>query len=160
MSIAAAAKPAANPKKKKAKGALDRVVQRLYAAQEWIARFSKQLGSPGDDRSEAALEVAREKAGLAYQALVDFGHAMPDLKKSGWKPPSGAMAVGDMVQVKPNRIGRFVEGGAFTALQLARIQLVSVHGKYAKFALVDGTPMGLYPLNYFKPMPKALQSAK
>jgi hypothetical protein len=156
----AAAAPTAAKKKKKPKGALDRVVQRLYSAQEWIDRFQKQLGPHGDELAEPALETAREKAGLAYQALVDFGHAMPPLKASGWKPPAGAMAAGDLVQVKPARIGRFVEGGAFTPLQLARLILASVHGKYGKFQLADGTPIGLYPLNYFKPAPKALQLKK
>lgn len=156
---AGAAKLAAKPKpnaKKKPKSVLDLVVRRLYAAQEWLHRFEKQLGPHGDENAEPALEVAREKTGLAYQALVDLGHALPGLKSAGWRPASTTLAAGDLVQVKPKRIGRFLEGGAFTQLELARLTIASIHGHYAKVTMVDGTPLGLYPLSYFKPAPPAL----
>lgn len=157
MTNAAAAKAAPKPvPKKKAKSVLDLMVRRLYSSQEWLSRFSKQLAPPGNEKVEPVLEGAREKAGLAYQALVDLGHALPPLKSSGWKPASTTIAVGDLVQVKPQRIGRFVEGGAFTALQLARLRVASVHGKYAKLTTIDGEPIGLYPLSYFKLAPATL----
>lgn len=158
--VKVAGKPAPPPpkggKKKKAKGALDLVVRRLYSAQEWLQRFQKQLG-PHEDDAAAPLLRAREKTGLAYQALVDLGQAMPALRDSGWKPASTTISVGDTVQIKPKQIGRFLQGGAFTTVQLARLSVLSVHGKHAKITLADGTLIGLYPLGYFKPAPPALQ---
>lgn len=156
MPSAAPAKPGSSKKKKKPRTVLDLAVQRLYSSQEWLSRLSKQLGPHGDEHEEIALEIAREKAGLAYQAMVDLSRALPALKQAGWKPASTTIAVGDLVQVKPKRLRRFVEGGAFTALQVARLHVASVHGKYAKLTTSDGEPVGLYPLSYFKLAPAAI----
>ena len=105
MPSTAPAKPGSS-KKKKPRTVLDLAVQRLFSAQEWLSRFGKQLGPHGDENVEPALEAAREMAGLAYQAMVDLSRALPALKKSGWKPASTTIAVGDVVQVKPKRLGR------------------------------------------------------
>lgn len=149
------AAPAKAGKKKKPRTVLDVTVQRLYSSQEWLSRFLRQLG-PHEDGAPPPLEAAREKAGLAYEALLDLSRALPALRTSAWKPASTTIAVGDLVQVKPKRLGRFVEGGAFTAIQVARLRVTSVHGRYAKLTTSDGESVGLYPLAYFKPAPAAL----
>lgn len=151
------AKPSsAKPKKKKPNTVLDALTARLFTAQEMLQRFQRQLGAPDKDTPEP-IRAAHEMAGLGYQGLIDLGHALPALKQMGWKPASTTIAVGDLVQVKPKRLGRFVEGGAFTPLQVARLRVVSIHGKYAKLTTVpEGDAIGLYPLNYFKPAPPAL----
>ena len=156
MANAAPAKPGSSQKKKKKpRTVLDLVVQRLYSTQEWLARFQKQLG-PSDDEDGSPLNTTRLTAGLAHDALVELGRSLPALRSSGWKPASTTIAVGDTVQVKPKRIGRFLEGGAFSALQVARLHVTSVHGKYAKLTTSDGESIGLYPLSYFKLAPAVL----
>lgn len=69
-----------------------------------------------------------------------------------WEPAtkkSSAFKPGDVVGLRDRRVERFTKNGAYTAAQVAQLEVISVHGDQAKMKIA-GTKelLGLVPLSW------------
>lgn len=143
--------PASKPTKKtnttevdRLKGRLDYLL-RLGTTLKEITAAHLERGR-GDAAHALSLKRLDDHAAVVVEGAKDAISALFALKQAKWVPvPGRAFSAGQEVALKEWFAARFTKHGAYTAAEIKKIRVVSVHGDGAKVQTLKGEALGLVP---------------
>lgn len=143
------AKAAPKPSAKK-----ETEVDRLNKRVAFLRKYSESLRDvtvahqakgQGGDHVQGLAKLAAHAEGV-LESLKDYQSALFGLKTAKWVPvPGRAFVAGQEVGFKPWFAVRYTKHGAYTAKEIEKVRVVSVHGDAAKVQTLKGEALGLIP---------------